>query len=211
MKLLAKEPESRYQSTLGTKADFESCLHQVRTRGTVKTFQLARNDIPERFEIPQRLYGRERETEILVNAFEGVARGGKEITLVSGEAGIGKTSLVKEIYKTLTRGRGYFVSGKFDQFHRNVPVSAMVTALRKLINHILSENKDSLAAWKSKLQDALGATAQIIIDVIPELEHVVGPQPPVPEIGALESQNRFRIVFQNFVRALCHQDHPLVD
>jgi PAS domain S-box-containing protein len=210
LKLLAKNAEDRYQSTFGIKADLESCLNQVRANGKVKSFQLARSDIPERFEIPQHLYGRDEETKSLMTAFDRVARGDKEITLVSGQGGIGKTSLVKQIYKPITRQRGYFLAGKFDQFHRNVPHSAVVEAFRDLVSQILSESQDSIADWKSKLLNALGPNGRVIIDVIPEIELIIGPQPSVPDLGPIEAKNRFRLVFQNFIRVFCRPEHPLV-
>jgi len=210
LKLLAKNAEARYQSTFGIKADLESCLNQVRANGKVKSFLLARSDIPEKFEIPQHLYGRDEETKSLMTAFDRVARGGKEITLVSGQGGIGKTSLVKQIYKPITRQRGYFLAGKFDQFHRNVPHSAVVEAFRDLVSQILSESQDSIAGWKSNLLNALGPNGQVIIDVIPEIELIIGPQPSVPDLGPIEAKNRFRLVFQNFIRVFCRPEHPLV-
>ncbi|MCX5873297.1 MAG: serine/threonine-protein kinase PknK, partial [Deltaproteobacteria bacterium] len=210
LKLLAKNAESRYQSASGIKSDLETCLRQIRAHGTVKTFKLACSDVPERFEIPQKLYGRDTDTENLLAAFARVAGGGKEITLVTGEAGIGKTALVQEVYRPVTGRRGYFVSGKFDQFGGNIPHSAVIAACRKLLSQILTESQESLADWKSRLLAALGNTGQVITEVIPEIELIVGPQPMVTELGHIEAQARFRIVFQEFMRALCYGEHPIV-
>jgi predicted ATPase len=133
-----------------------------------------------------------------------------EMMLVSGYAGIGKSVLVQEIYKPITQKRGYFISGKFDQFGRNIPYSAMVDALQKLVQQLLGEPDDQVQQWRSRLLTALGSNGQIIIDVIPEVELIIGKQLPVPEVGATEAQNRFNRIFQQFVRVFCSEEHPLV-
>jgi len=210
MKLLAKNAEERYQSAQGIRADLEECLRQIRERGHVQSFLLASRDVPERFQIPQKLYGRSQEIEILMAACDRISAGQREMTLVTGQAGIGKTSLVKEIYRPITAQRGYFVSGKFEQFSRNVPYSAIVDAFRELIEQILTESEERLTYWRMKLLETFGPNAQVIVDVIPEIELIVGPQPPPPELGPMESQNRFGLVFQDFVRVFCSPSHPLV-
>jgi predicted ATPase/signal transduction histidine kinase len=210
MKLLAKNAEDRYQSARGIKADLESCLKQLESGNGVKPFALARMDVSDRFQIPQKLYGREDQIESLMQAFSRVSEGHKEFMLVVGQPGIGKTSLVREIHKPVTGQRGYFTSGKFDQFQRNVPYSAMVNASREIVRQLLTESESRLTRWKNDLLAALGPNGQIVVDGIPEVELIIGPQPPVPELGAAESQNRFNLVFQNFIRVFAGKDHPLV-
>jgi len=234
MKLMAKTAESRYQSAWGVKADLEECLAQLQENGNVTDFPLAALDISDKFQIPQKLYGREAEVETLLTAFERVAREGVrsgdgewgvgensqskiqnpkskiELMLVAGYSGIGKSSLVAEIHKPNTRLLGYFTEGKFDQFQRNIPYSAIVSAFKGLVRQILSESEAQLNLWREQLLVALGPNGQVIIDVIPEVELIVGKQLPVPELGATESQNRFNFVFQNFIRAFCSKEHPLV-
>ncbi|MFH0958355.1 MAG: serine/threonine-protein kinase PknK, partial [Pseudomonadota bacterium] len=210
LKLLAKNADNRYQSALGIKSDLEKCLRQIQKHGTAPNFKLACSDVPERFEIPQKLYGRDSDTENLLDAFARVSKGGKEVTLVTGEAGIGKTSLVKEVYRPVTGRGAYFVSGKFNQFGRNIPHSAVISACQKLISQILTESQESLADWKSRFLNALGNSGKIIAEVIPEIELIVGPQPSVPELGHIAAQTRFQIVFQKFMRVLCHHEHPIV-
>jgi predicted ATPase len=117
---------------------------------------------------------------------------------------------VQELYKPITAKRGYFISGKFDQLQRNIPYSAIVGALRKLVQQLLSEPDQQVQQWRSRLLEALGSNGQLIIDVIPEVELIIGKQPPVPEVGATESQNRFNRVFQQFIRVFCSEEHPLV-
>ncbi|MEG4799247.1 AAA family ATPase [Microcoleus sp. ARI1-B5] len=213
MKLMAKTAEERYQSAWGVKADLEACLNQLQTQGEISEFPLAAQDISDKFQIPQKLYGREAEVETLLTAFERVADSPQskiEMMLVAGYSGIGKSSLVAEIHKPNTRLRGYFTAGKFDQFQRNVPYSAIVSAFKGLVQQLLTESSSQLNQWRKKLLAAFGTNGQVIIDVIPEVELIVGKQPAVPELGATESQNRFNFVFQNFIRACCTKEHPLV-
>ncbi len=209
MKLMAKNAEDRYQSAWGLKVDLEKCLEQWQSMGTIEPFILGSEDISDRFQIPQKLYGREKEIQILITAFDRV-QNQSEIMLVTGYSGIGKSCLVQEIYKPITEKRGYFIAGKFDQFQRNFPYSAMVNALQKLVQQILTESQDFIELWKEKVLRALGINGQVIIEVIPEIELIIGSQPPVPDLGATEAQNRFNLVFQNFIRACCAPDHPLV-
>ncbi len=215
MKLMAKTAEERYQSAWGIKADLEECLHQLQTKGEISDFLLATQDISARFQIPQKLYGRDREVETLLKAFDRVANPPQsqervEMMLVAGYSGIGKSSLVAEVHKPITEKRGYFISGKFDQFQRNIPYSALVSAFKELMAQLLTESEAQLSQWREKLLAAVGNNGQVIIDVIPEVELIVGKQLPVPELGSTESQNRFNLVFSQFIGAFCTKEHPLV-
>ncbi|BAB73981.1 trifunctional serine/threonine-protein kinase/ATP-binding protein/sensor histidine kinase [Anabaena sp. FACHB-709] len=208
MKLMAKTAEERYQSALGIKADLEFCLTQYQ-EGKNTSFSLGSQDISDKFQIPQKLYGREGEINNLLTAFTRVSQGTTEMMLVAGYSGIGKSTLVQEIYKPITERRGYFIAGKFDQFQKNIPYSAVVKAFQSLIRQLLTENETQLQEWKNKLLTVLGINAQVIIDVIPELELIIGKQPAVQELGPAESQNRFNLVFHNFIHVFCQKEHPL--
>ncbi|MBP0005682.1 MAG: AAA family ATPase, partial [Cyanobacteria bacterium SBC] len=216
MKLMAKNAEDRYQSAWGIKADLDRCLADLEARGEISEFSLGMQDFSERFQIPQKLYGREKEIDRLLAAFERVVGGAdsvrsqSETILISGYSGVGKSSLVHEIYKPITEKRGYFLSGKFDQFRRNIPYSAVVSAFAGLVRQLLSETEEQLDRWRHKLLSALEPNGQVIVDMIPEVELIIGPQPPVPELDATENLNRFNLVFQNFIRAFCSPQHPLV-
>lgn len=211
MKLMAKTAEERYQSAWGIKADLEKILTQLQTSGNISEFPLGDGDISDKFQIPQKLYGRETEIETLLTAFNRVASGKSqiELILVGGYSGIGKSALVQEIYKPITEKRGYFISGKFDQFQRNIPYSAVVNAFKGLVKQLLTETETELNKWREKISVAVGVNAQVIIDVIPEVELIIGSQPPVPELGPKESQNRFNLVFGNFLRCFGSAEHPL--
>lgn len=176
--------------------------------GDLGEFPLASQDISDKFQIPQKLYGREREIETLLTAFERVSSQ-SELFLIAGYSGIGKSATVQELYKPITQKRGYFISGKFDQYQRNIPYSAVVSAFRELVKQLLAESEVQLKEWQQKLLTALGINGQVIIDVIPEVELIVGKQPAVPEVGISESQNRFNLVFQNFIKVFINSEHPL--
>jgi len=209
-KLMAKTAEERYLSASGLKADLERCLRMLEETGKIEDFEIGRQDISEKFRIVQGLYGREKEIEVLLGLFDQVSHGKTEMALVSGYDGIGKTSLVKEIYKHITTKKGYFISGKFDQFHWNVPYSALIDAFQELVRDILTERRDVLEHWKEELLAVLGPNGQIIIDVISDVELIIGSQPPVVDLGPVESQNRFNLVFRNFIRVFCEKEHPMV-
>ncbi len=211
MKLAAKTAEKRYQSAWGLKADLEECLRQLQSVGDIAEFPLGRQDISEKFQIPPKLYGRDRDIETLLAAFDRVSKEGQtEMMLVAGYSGIGKSALVQLLAQPITRKHGYFISGKFDQFQRTIPYSAIVTAFSELVRQLLTESEEQLKRWREKLLTAFGPNGQIIVDVIPEVELIVGPQPPVSELGPTEAQNRFNFVFQNFIRVFCSFEHPLV-
>ena len=208
MKLMAKTAEERYQSALGIKADLEECLNQLRRTGIISDFELASQDISDKFQIPQKLYGREREIETLLGAFDRASHQ-SEMMLIAGYSGIGKSALVQELYKPITQKRGYFISGKFDQYQRNIPYSAVVSAFQELVKQLLTESEAQLQKWQEKLLTALGTNGKVIAEVIPEVELIVGEQPAVPELGPAESQNRFNLAFQNFIKVFTNSEHPL--
>uniref|UniRef100_A0A7C3ZY31 GAF domain-containing protein n=1 Tax=Planktothricoides sp. SpSt-374 TaxID=2282167 RepID=A0A7C3ZY31_9CYAN len=211
LKLMAKNAEQRYQSAAGLKADLEECYHQWQENGNIASFTLAQRDITDKFQIPQKLYGRESEVSTLLAAGERVFAGGSsEMMLVAGYSGIGKSALVQEVHKSITGVHGYFIAGKFDQYQRNIPYSAFIQAFASLVRQLLAESSREIAAWREKLLAAFGPNGRVIIEVIPEVELIVGSQPELPALGPSETQNRFNLVFQNFIRVFCQKEHPLV-
>ncbi|MEH2197006.1 trifunctional serine/threonine-protein kinase/ATP-binding protein/sensor histidine kinase [Nostoc sp.] len=216
-KMMAKNAENRYQSALGLKYDLENCLTQLQETGEVQSFAIAQRDMCDRFIIPDKLYGRKNEVKTLLEAFERVAtpllsggqRGG-EIMLVTGFSGIGKTAVVNEVHKPIVRQRGYFIKGKFDQFNRNIPLSAFVQTFRDLMGQLLTESDAQIHQWKNKILSAVGENGQVIIEVIPELEKIIGQQPPAPELSGTAAHNRFNLLFQKFTQVFTNPEHPLV-
>jgi predicted ATPase/serine phosphatase RsbU (regulator of sigma subunit)/tRNA A-37 threonylcarbamoyl transferase component Bud32 len=222
LKLLAKNAEDRYQSAYGIKADLQQCLEQLCYQGSITPFALAQQDASGKFQIPQKLYGRETEVELLLAGFERVAGGGQtqstaissparsELMLVSGYSGIGKSALVNEVHKPITRKQGYFISGKYDQFQRNIPYSALIRAFQELIRQLLTESPAQIDRWRLQLLSALGSNGQVVTDVIPEVGLIIGEQLAVPELAPKETQNRFNLVFQKFIQVFTQAEHPLV-
>ncbi|WP_298908124.1 AAA family ATPase [uncultured Nostoc sp.] len=209
IKLLSKVAEQRYQSALGLQFDLERCLEQLQTTTEIQSFVLGEQDISERFQIPQKLYGREQEIAKLLQAFERVVSQGKpEIVFVSGYAGVGKSSLVKEIHKPIVKEHGVFICGKFDEYKRDIPYSTIVQAFQTLVRQILMQPEDKLATWKKRIQAALGNNGRLIANLIPELKLIIGEQSHIP-LGPAESQNRFNLVFQNFISVFAQKEHPL--
>src|SRR5262249_9499782 len=166
-KLLAKSADDRYQSAVGLARDLEECLRRLGT-GEVGPFPLGAGDVAEKFEVPQRLYGRERQVATLLGAFERVAGGGgPQPPLRGATSGIGKSALVAEIHRPIVARRGTFIAGKFDQYNRNVPYSAVSSAFAELVHYILMEPPERVAAWRRAIADALGGNGKLLVDVVP--------------------------------------------
>ncbi len=210
MKLMAKRAEARYQSHSGLSADLLACVEQLENQESLSDFPLGRHDLPKELQIAPGLYGREDEITALEAALERVSQGVTEMVLISGSAGVGKTALVGEIHRSGAQKNGFFISGKFDQLRHNIPYSALIQALRGLIREISAEGQSGMERWKSRIRAALGPNGQLMTRVILELEQMIGPQPPLPEMGALEARNRFTAVLLDFISVFCEKTHPLV-
>ncbi|WP_246641427.1 trifunctional serine/threonine-protein kinase/ATP-binding protein/sensor histidine kinase [Paraburkholderia edwinii] len=210
MKLLAKTVEERYQTAGGVERDLQRCLAQWEARHAIENFAPGEFDTPDRLVIPEKLYGRAHEIDVLLDAFHRIVAGGApELVLVAGYAGIGKSSVVNELHKVLVPPRGLFASGKFDQYRRDIPYSTLAQAFQSLVRPLLVKCDAELADWRKTLCDALGPNAQLMIDVVPELQLIIGEQPPVPEIAPQDAQRRFQLVFRRFVGVFARPDHPL--
>ncbi len=210
LKCLAKNPEERYQSVSGLKADLEECRDQWRHSQHISRFLLGQHDMSDKFHVPQKLYGREREVARLQSAWQEARRGRKNMVRATGLSGVGKSALIEEMRQPVWEQHGFWAAGKFDQFQRDVPYHAIVQAFQGIVRQLLTERESALQKWKQKLSDALGMNAQVLIDLIPDLEWILGKQPAVPSLPPTESQNRFHLVFQNFIRVLAGRPHPLV-
>ena len=210
MKCLSKGAESRYHSAYGLKNDLENCLEQLHYQNFIEPFFPGQKDFYDQFALPQRLYGRESETAKLLASFARSSIGSIEMLLVTGPEGIGKSRLVNEIQKPILQKRGYFISGSFEQFPRNVPYNALIKVFQNFIQQILAESNQELELWRNRLQKALSGNGQVIIDVIPELELIIGPQPKLPKLELQQAENRFNYIFRLFIEALLRKEHPLV-
>ncbi|PTL76235.1 AAA family ATPase [Vitiosangium sp. GDMCC 1.1324] len=210
MKLLAKVAEERYQGADGLRADLERCRDDL-LRGMSEVFPLGEQDFPSRFQMPQRLHGREVPIATLFESFERTARGGRpELVLVSGYSGIGKSSVIHELNRPVVERRGFFLRGKFEQFQRDIPYATLAQAIRGLVQHLLSGTDRELATWRERLNKAWGTHGQVLVDLVPPLELVVGKQPPIQELPPSDAQKRLHRVFQQFLGAISTSEHPLV-
>ncbi len=209
LKLMSKNAEDRYQSALGLKEDLQRCLNELQEKGSINPFELAQEDKPDKFQFPQKLYGREEAIGTLLETVNRVNEGTEEILLVKGYSGIGKTALVQEVYKPLTAKKGYLISGKFDQLQKDVPYLAFLQAFEGLVKQLLTESDEELAKWKEKLLEALKSNGKVMTEVIPSLVQIIGEQPEVPEVPPEQAKNRFNYVFQNFIATLAKPEHPL--
>ena len=209
MTLLQKRAEDRFQSASGVAYDIQACLEDQGQEQPEQGFALRSQDQSERLTIPETLYGREGEVERLLEAFALAAEGAARVLLISGYSGIGKTSLVHEAYATMTARSARVVEGKCDQFNRSTPYAALIQALNELVAGILAEGTDVQAAWRTSILQSVGDNGGVLVDMLPDLGILLGPQPPVPEVPAAEARNRFRLVLAGFVRVAAAV-HPLV-
>jgi len=210
MRLLAKNAEDRYQTAAGLEADLRRCLAKWQTYGRIDPFPLGADDSPDRLLIPEKLYGREREVGALLTAFDRVvAQGSAELVLVSGYSGVGKSSVVNELHKVLVPPRGIFAAGKFDQYKRDVPYATLAQAFQMLVRQILVTSEAEVDRWRRALLDALGPNGQLMVNLVPELEFVIGKQPPVADLPPQEARGRFQLVFRRFLGVFARSEHPL--
>jgi PAS domain S-box-containing protein len=210
MKLMAKNVEERYQTASGLEADLRECLEDWRSHGRIDSFPLGLHDVPDRLLIPEKLYGREGEIDLLLAAFDRIMiRGTPELVLVSGYSGSGKSSVVNELHKVLFPRRGLFASGKFDQHKRDIPYATLAHAFQALVRQILVKSEAEVEQWRGAILEAGGPNGQLIVNLIPEVELIVGKQPPVPDLPPKDAQSRFQLAFRRFLGVFARPEHPL--
>ncbi|MBF0101725.1 MAG: response regulator [Desulfobacterales bacterium] len=210
MKLISKAAADRYKCAFGIMNDIQTCLDQYTQQGTIHDFTIGEKDIPHVFHISEKLYGRTQHIETIIDIFNRTIQGSKEMLFISGYSGVGKSSLINEIQRPIFQKQGYFISGKYDQYKRDIPYSALIEAFQILIKYIISEGNERISNLREELLRELENSGQIIINVIPEVELIIGKQPEIIIVDSDQYRNRFNMVFQNFVRVVCNQKKPIV-
>lgn len=210
LKLMNKSPEARYQSAQGIISDLSLCLSAWKESGEIEPFALASEDFNDWLRISDKLYGRTEETKSLLDAFENTSIGNGQFVFVSGHSGIGKTSLIRELYRPLTAKGGYITSGKYDQVLRHQPYSAILQAVAGLVRQVMTESHDSIEFWKQQILTGVGSNGQVLIDAVPDLELLLGSQPELETLSAEAASTRFSTTFYNLIHALGHSGRPLV-
>ncbi|NQY75392.1 MAG: AAA family ATPase [Candidatus Margulisbacteria bacterium] len=210
MHCLNKMPEDRYQSAQGLVFDLKECEKKFKKNKTFKPFKLGQKDVSSTFRIPQKLYGRDSEVNALTTVFDNVCKGNSEVLVIRGNSGVGKTSLVKELYKPVLENHGFFVSGKFEEHGQHIPHEPLIQSLKELVHQLLTLNDNRIVTWRKTLRKVLGNNGQVLTNVIPELEYIIGNQPPLQPLGPTESQYRFNRILMKFIRVFCRPTNPLV-
>lgn len=209
-KLMAKMPEDRYLKAEGIFFDLNKCLEMLGFEDAIMEFKLGTGDYSDHFEIPQKLYGRDKEISILMTTYHEILKGGKQLITIAGHSGIGKTSLVGELYKPIANSNGIFINGKFDQYHRNIPYIAISQAIEQFCNFILSENEKNIEIWKARITTVLKHDGKLLVDRIPKLALIVGEPQKLPELSPLEERTRLKAVLQDLMAVIASPDRPLV-
>ncbi len=209
-KLMAKNPEDRYQGAFGIIYDLNFCLEQLNNQAVLETFSIAQQDISEKFRIPQNLYGRDDEIEKVTQIFEELGIRKSSYITITGKAGVGKSSLAAEILKQLSFETTLVLTGRFEQFKQNTPYSAIIDAYSDLINKLITESESELSTWRYKIREAVSENGKLITDLIPNLEKIIGEQRPPTELPAKEAQTRFIVTLQKFMVSFAGIDTPLV-
>ncbi|MET0791676.1 MAG: AAA family ATPase, partial [Polyangiaceae bacterium] len=209
-KLLAKNPEDRYQTAAGLEADLKHCLTQLEEHGQLTALFLGQLDTASELNLPSQLYGRNGASDQLRTSFERVARGATEFVLVSGYSGIGKSALVDDLLRALRGKPVRLARGKFDQYKRDIPYATLAEALHGLLRGILSGSDSELNSFRSAVREAVGSNGQLIASLVPEFEHLLGPQPAVPDVSVEEAKHRFQLLIQRVLSVFARAEHPLV-
>ncbi|WP_045214892.1 protein kinase domain-containing protein [Desulfonatronovibrio magnus] len=209
MKLMAKNPEDRYQSAAGLKFDLELCLEHVDDPDFLQNFEPGKRDISEVFQISDKLYGRDQEVERLLTTYDETTRGAKRLVFISGYSGVGKTSLVREIFRPIVSNDGFFISGKYERFKQDIPYFALFKGFQDIVSELLSRGDDEITLWKNRILKAAGNNAGLLTEMIPNLQILLGKQPRIKVLNTMESENRFHYIFLKFINLFCSAEHPL--
>jgi len=205
--LLAKEPYQRYQTALGLKADFERCANDLQNLAKIRPFTLGKSDFSNKLTFSATIFGRAREQDILLQAFHHIEqKKTSQVCVISGYSGVGKSRLIKELYRPIIEKQGYCITGKYQQYKKPTAYFALIQAMTDLIEQLLGESEESLAHWKCVFQTALQGNGQLLIEHVPDLALIIGPQPTLAELPPEAAHNRFNSTLTHFFQALDQQN-----
>ena len=210
LKLLAKDVEERYRSAVGVLADWRLLLERWEADGELGMLVPGQHDVFDSVRPPERLYGREHELHLLEAAFARAAAGETVAAWVTGEPGIGKSRLIRELERPVTAAGGLFASGKADQLRRHLPFDAIGQSFRGLLRQVLAWPEGRLNTLRAALDTALAANVGVLVPLLPELALLLPDRPAAPVLGGLEAELRFRLIFQRFVETIVESEHALV-
>ena len=214
--LLRKQPEKRYQSAIGLRADLQACLstleesEETTGKPVIPVFQLRQHEISYQISIPSIMVGRDFEQQQLLDEYQRVCTGKLGVVMVAGVSGIGKTRLIQELELPIVAKQGYFTYGKFNQFSSHLPYSTLSSALSRLVRQILTEDSTRISYWRERIRGVLGNSGRLITDIVPDLEILIGRQAELPLLSAMDARARFNDVFSRFLACIASRNHPLV-
>ncbi|NOU93814.1 AAA family ATPase [Paenibacillus sp. LMG 31456] len=211
MKCLAKQPESRYQSVFELRRDLETCQERLLQAGHLDFDNMADSyAVSDTFRISEALYGRKSELEELQEAYKRSLLGNNQMVLISGMSGIGKSYLIHEFQQSIQLENVLFISGKFEQYSRDTPFQAINEAGQQLTQYVLTRPEDEFVVWKNKLEHAVSPNGQVLVDMIPDMEKILGKQPPLPKLPPDEIHNRFLHTLLHFLEVFAVKEQPLI-
>ena len=210
LKLLKKDAGARYQSAAGLKHDLQLCLQYEASYGYILPFVLGEKDFSGQLFNQQKMYGRQKEMDAILSLFQKSKNGEKQILIISGFSGNGKSTLIGELNSQLSEKNCHFIKGKFEQFNNDTPFHAFVQAFTTLTNGILTEEKKESDYWRNRILNAVGTSGKVLTNLIPEIEKLIGPQPQLIQLKGNEDQNRFNYLMNSFLEAVSTADYPLV-
>ena len=212
-KLMAKNPDDRYQSASGILFDLSKSKEIIDAKDSLidqDNYKLGQLDLLAELRFPDHLYGRDRELAKLNEAIENLKEHSRKLILIGGKSGTGKTALAQKLKEIAFKKGCLFIEGKFDHLQKSIPYSAFITGLQNRIDDILLGDQVQIKFWSDRFKKVLGRYGRIIVDILPDLELLIGAQEEIPLLGGIEGQYRFNNTFLGFIKALGSKENPAV-
>ncbi|MEM6453759.1 MAG: AAA family ATPase [Acidobacteriota bacterium] len=211
LRLLAKEPQDRYQSALGLIADLERWRALAAEDDGVA--RLATRDGPTAFVLPDRLYGREAPQQTLLHALAEARVGALTAVRIRGPAGIGKTSLLRTLEGPVAAAAGHFSVAACEPHRRDVPYDVVIRALRAPLRAHLQMAPDRLAHWCAmpEMTATGGYGRALLAELLPETgRDTAEDSNALPNLTVADVQARAHALFAALLGELASATRPLV-